>query len=61
MSKYWWDFDVDYNKNQNGLWCQILKGTPLTQIVFSPTQEWGVIGKIYEFKFEGSKLGFELF
>ena len=33
----------------------------LTQIVFSPTREWGVLGKICYFKFTGSKLGFKLF
>ena len=27
---------------------------------FSPTREWGVLGKDY-FIFDGSKLGFELF
>ena len=53
--------ELMYNKNQNGIWCQTCNGTPLTQIVFSPTREWGVLSQIWYFKFEGSKLGFELF
>ena len=37
------------------------KGTPRTQIVFFPTREWGVLGKIFHLLFEGSKLKFTIF
>ena len=36
-----------YYKNENGTSFPFWNGKPLTQIVFSPTQEWGVLGKIY--------------
>ena len=39
-------FIICYYLCQNGTSQVILKGIPLAQIVFSPTREWGVLGKI---------------